>query len=164
MDAREQRGLTIAATKRIKPRPDGRWLVPSSESNETKYVVDPAGNNFAAIERVGASAFIPFKSNSTEGQDGTIWRRLFHFFQFERDAFLAHYHKRSNVETVFSMVKAKFGNSVRSKTDTAQKNEILLKLLCHNLCCLVQAIYERKLEPVFWPEKAPEAARIGVAS
>lgn len=82
-----------------------------------------------------------------------LWSRLFHFFQFEREKFNAQYHKRSNVETVFSMVKAKFGNSVRSKTDTAQRNEILLKLLNHNLCRLVNSIYEIGLEPTFWPAK-----------
>ena len=34
--------------------------------------------------------------------------------------FLAHYHKRSNVETTFTMVKRKFGASVRSRGFTAQ--------------------------------------------
>lgn len=52
------------------------------------------------------------------------------------------------------MIKAKFGGSLRSKTDTAQRNEALLKVLCHNLCCLVQAIYELGLEPVFWASPA----------
>ena len=80
-----------------------------------------------------------------------LWHRLFHFFSFERENFLQHYHKRSNVETVFSMIHAKFGKSLRSKTETAQKNEVLLKCLCHNLCVLVQAIYELGIEPKFWP-------------
>jgi hypothetical protein len=38
---------------------------------------------------------------------------MFHLFQFRRDEFLAHYHKRSNVETTFSMIKAKFRDHVR---------------------------------------------------
>jgi hypothetical protein len=33
---------------------------------------------------------------------------MFHCFQFNRDEFLQHYHKRSNVEPTFSMIKAKF--------------------------------------------------------
>ena len=40
---------------------------------------------------------------------------------------------------MFSMVKAKFGDALRSKTDTAMVNECLAKLLCHNLVCLVQS-------------------------
>ena len=55
----------------------------------------------------------------------------------------AHYHKRSNVETTFAMIKGKFGDSVRSKTETGQDNEILLKCLCHNICVLVRAMHPR---------------------
>lgn len=50
------------------------------------------------------------------------------------------------------MIKAKFGASVRAKSDAAQKNEVLLKILCHNLAVLVQSIYELKIEPIFWPK------------
>jgi len=59
------------------------------------------------------------------------------------------YHKRSNVESTFSMVKAKFGDSVRSKTEVAMKNEALCKILAHNLCCLISAIYELGIDPSF---------------
>jgi hypothetical protein len=40
------------------------------------------------------------------------------------------------------MVKAKFKNSVRARTDTAMKNEVLAKSLCRNVCCVIQAQYE----------------------
>jgi len=29
-------------------------------------------------------------------------------------------------------------------------NEVLCKLLCHNLCCLIQQQCELGIEPVFW--------------
>lgn len=113
-----------------------------------------SAQNLHGTAALGASAYIPFKVNSRDkGTD--IWRRAYHFFHFQRDTFLAHYHKRSNVETVFAMVKAKFGASVRSKTPTAQVNELLLKILAHNICCLIHAIYELKLTPIFWEEPAP---------
>jgi hypothetical protein len=51
---------------------------------------------------------------------------------------LAHYHKRSNVESTFSMIKAKFRDHERSKTPVAMANEVLCKIICHNLCVLVQ--------------------------
>ena len=38
-----------------------------------------------------------------------------------------------------NMIKAKFGDSVRSKTNVAMKNEALCKILCHNICCLIQS-------------------------
>jgi hypothetical protein len=50
------------------------------------------------------------------------------------------------------MIKGKFGERLRSKTRTAQTNEILLKILCHNLCVIVQSIFELGLEPAFWQE------------
>lgn len=71
---------------------------------------------------------------------------------FNREAFLAHYHKRSNVESTFSAIKAKFGDALRSKTHTAQVNEALCKVLCHNICVLVGSIYELGIESTFWAE------------
>ncbi len=66
-----------------------------------------------------------------------------------REKFLEHYHKRSNVETAFSQIKGKFGDSLRSKSDVGQINEALCKALCHSLCILVQAMHELGLEPAF---------------
>jgi transposase len=66
-----------------------------------------------------------------------------------RETYLGHFYKRSNVESVFSMVKGKFGAAVRSKSDVGQVNEVLCKVLCHNVCVLVQAIHELGIEPTF---------------
>jgi transposase len=103
-----------------------------------------------AIEAAGAAPYVPFKINSRGTGGSDAWRRLWHTFEARNDEFLAHYHKRSNVETTFSMVKRKFGASVRAKTPSAQINEVLLKCLCHNLACVVQAIHEVGIEPRFW--------------
>jgi transposase len=98
-------------------------------------------SNYAAIAAHGATPFIAFKSIHT-GKGGGLWRKMFHLFQFQRDEFLAHYHKRSNVETTFSMIKAKFRDHVRSKSGDAMVNEVLCKIICHNICCLIQESYE----------------------
>ena len=74
---------------------------------------------------------------------------MYNFYNFNRDDFLAHYHKRSNVESTFSMIKAKFGDHVRSKTDKAMANEALCKVLCHNVCCLIQSACELGIEARF---------------
>jgi hypothetical protein len=78
---------------------------------------------------------------------------MFHFYCFNRDEFLKHYHQRSNVEAVFSAVKRKFGDSVRSRNDTAMVNEVLCKFLCHNLCCVILSQIELGIEATFWPDK-----------
>ena len=67
---------------------------------------------------------------------------------------MRHYHKRSNVESTFSMIKAKFGDSLRSKTERAQINEAICKVLCHNICCLIQSMYELGLKPKFYAQVA----------
>lgn len=109
-------------------------------------------NNLHAIEAVNGSPYIPFK-NRTNGigskQDGFdgLWNRMWLYYNYNRNTFLEHYHKRSNVETTFSMIKAKFGTSVRAKTPIAQVNEVLLKILCHNICVLIMSMYELGIQP-----------------
>jgi transposase len=63
--------------------------------------------------------------------------------------FLGRYHKRSNVEATFSMIKRVFGDSVRSRTDTARRNEVLLKVLCHNIRVLLHEMHELGIAPMF---------------
>ena len=114
--------------------------------------------NVEAVDEAGGTPFIAFRQNATGakgGKDG-LWAKMFHYFSFRRDDFLQHYHKRSNVESTFSMVKAKFRDHVRSKTDTAMKNEVLCKFLAHNICCLISAMYELNIEPEFWTKKTAE--------
>jgi len=96
-------------------------------------------NNFQAIAKHRATAYIPFKCYTT-GAVGGLFQKAFHYFSLHRETFLAHYHKRSNVESAIMAIKTKFGDSVRSKTDVAMKNEVLCKILCHNICCLIQAM------------------------
>ena len=79
---------------------------------------------------------------------------MFFYYNYKRDEFYQHYHKRSNVETTFSMIKSKFGERLRSKTATAQVNEALCKVLCHNLCVVIQSMYELNITPEFMSEGA----------
>ena len=46
-------------------------------------------------------------------------------------------------------VLPKFRDHVRSKTDVAMKNEVLCKVLCHNICCVIQSMYELGIEAHF---------------
>lgn len=103
--------------------------------------------NFDRIADMGAIPYIPFKSNSTGKKKGSlIWSRMFDLFLQKRELFDQGYHKRSNIESTFSMVKRKFGNSLKTKRDDSQVNEILMKCLCHNLAVLVQESFELGLE------------------
>jgi transposase len=111
-------------------------------------------NNLRAVEAAGATPFIPFKSNTVEMIEDSIWAKMYHYFMYNREGFFEHYHKRSNIESAYSMIKGKFGDSLRSKSDIGQINEALCKVLCHNICVLVQAIHELGIEPTFCAESA----------
>lgn len=110
--------------------------------------------NLDEIVYRGATPYIPFRSNSTGAGPLTVWKRMYHYYQFQREDFLAHYHKRSNVETTFHMIKAKFGDALRSKTQIAQFNEALCKVLCHNICVVIQSMHELGVSPQFAPKGA----------
>ena len=104
-------------------------------------------DNLEHIANLGAIPYIPFKSNSSPKAKGSIiWSRMFDYFLNNKERFLQSYHKRSNVESTFSMIKRKFGNNLRTKRDNSHINEILMKCLCHNLAVLVQESFELGLE------------------
>jgi hypothetical protein len=46
----------------------------------------------------------------------------------------------------------------RSRSDTAMKNEVLCKVLSHNICCVIQSHCELGIEPVFWSPDKPQQA------
>ncbi len=111
-------------------------------------------SNLQAIEDAGAVPFIPFKKNVRGKRASSgAWKKMYHYFIYKHDEFLEHYHKRSNVETCFHMIKTKFRDNIRSKTKIAQINELLLKILCHNICVVIQEISELGLKGEFVLEK-----------
>jgi len=82
-----------------------------------------------------------------------MWNKMYYYFMFKHEDFLKHYHKRSNAETVFHMIKTKFRDNIRSKDKTAQINEILCKIICHNICVVIQEINELGIRGEFVVEK-----------
>ena len=118
-------------------------------------------NNLETAIRVGAMPYVPFKSNTTGGNNGLIWRKLYLYFKENPQDFYERYHKRSNVESTFSMIKRKFGSSLMTKKYTANVNEILCKVICHNLCCLISAYYELNVEQALWT-KAQETPKLSI--
>lgn len=108
----------------------------------------PSVDNFNAVDGVGGKLYAAFKASAT-GAAGGIYGKMFHFFALNKEEYLQHYHRRSMIESTFSMVKRKFGDSLKSKTELAMKNEVLAKFVCHNICCVISAIYEKGIDPTF---------------
>lgn len=104
------------------------------------------------VEKLGGTPYIAFRSNARGDSKCATWNRLFHYYSLHREEYMMHYHRRSNVESTFSMIKSRFGERLRSRTHTAQINEVLCKVLCHNLCVLVQSMYELGVDVSFETE------------
>jgi transposase len=113
-----------------------------------------SNKNLKAAVDAHAMPYIAFKSTNTGKTGSDLFNKMYHFYAYNQERFMQNYHKRSNVESTFHMIKAKFGDSLRSKTRTAQINEALCKILAHNICCLIQSMYELNLKPKFWKEVA----------
>lgn len=112
-----------------------------------------SADNYNAINEFGGTAYIPYRNNITAiahtGSRAKLWRRMFNYFVYNREEFLHHYHLRSNVESTFNMLKAKFTDLIRSKDEVAQINEALLKVLCHNIVIVIHEMNELGIEPNF---------------
>ena len=103
--------------------------------------------NLQCVAELGAVPYIPFKEGSTGRSRGTmIWGMMKRFYDQHNEYFMAKYHKRSNAESVFSMMKRKFGHKLYSKSEAGQVNEILCKALAHNLCVLIQEYHENDIK------------------
>ena len=90
-------------------------------------------DNYETVNAVGGTAYIPFKKHATGRTLGSpIWNKMYHYFQLNKDEFLEHYHKRSNTESTNAAIKRKFGETLKSKNQTAQINELLAKIIAYN--------------------------------
>lgn len=113
--------------------------------------------NLDAATALGVAPYIPYKRNSTgQARGSSIYRKLYHYFQLHREEFDRHYHQRSNVESVFGAIKAKFGETLKSKTRQAQENELLAKIVAYNITVLVHEMFEHSVVPEFLMPKKPD--------
>lgn len=64
---------------------------------------------------------VPYRKNATGKAGGSpLWKKMYHFFQLNRDEFMEHYYKRSNIEATNAGIKRKFGETLKSKNPVAQ--------------------------------------------
>jgi len=111
-------------------------------------------NNLKIIASVGGTPYIPFKKNTTGRSEGsTTWVKMYHYFQFNKEEFLKHYHKRSNIESTNAAIKRKFGETLKSKNEIAQVNELLAKIIAYNLTVVIHEMYENGINPEFLQSK-----------
>lgn len=106
-----------------------------------------SGENFRAIGEAGGVPYIRFKDNSRgrgkkQHVRSPFWKQMWHLFQTDPSGYLEHYHKRVLVEATFAAIKKKLGETLSSKDPVAQVNELLAKVLAHNIQVLIHEAFE----------------------
>ncbi len=135
---------------------DHEFFVPVMDATRKHFEVKEVSADRAYISEEhadyaayhGINAYIPFKDNMTRVKPGAsdAWSKMYHYFSFNRSEFLQKYNLRSNVESTFGALKAKFGGLLKSKTFEGQTNEVLCKAVAFNLVTLVHAMNEFGIE------------------
>ena len=136
--------LLIHATRvRGKPGGDPRFMVPlvrrvSKSSLETVYG-DKAyisRRNVQFIADIGAYPAIEPKSNSSiNSKSHWAYGRLMREYRADPEEWKRahHYGRRSLVETVFGMMKLRYGGSLSSRGWMERRRELLIKVVLHNI-------------------------------
>lgn len=104
--------------------------------------------NLEHLDSSGVFPAIPFHSNHkfyTQPQD-SVWRRMYHLFALNSIEYQEAINRQNQVESTFSMIKMKFGERIFSRNDAGQMNEVLCKVLCHNICVLTYWLYQFGVE------------------
>lgn len=92
-------------------------------------------DNYALCQELGiVNTFIDFKSNITgKRAKSDLWREKFKLYKEQKGIWNQTYRFRVIVEGIFSAIKRKNITYLRSRKETAQDVEVLLKCLVYNL-------------------------------
>jgi len=114
---------------RLGPRNDTIDFKPIMRNINCRFVVADKGydskeNRYFVLKNMKAYPHIPYRKWS-----GKNYERLGVPLKFDKRI----YHQRSKVETVFSVIKRKYGSFVLSKNYKSQKKEILIRMIAYNI-------------------------------
>jgi IS5 family transposase len=122
-----------------------------------------SGENFAAVGEAGGTAYIMFKENSRgrgkhRGNRTPFWKQMWHRFKSDPSAYLERYYQREIVEATFAAMKKRLGETISSRNPVAQFNELLCKVLAHNIQVLIHESFENGIPlPGISDRKRPES-------
>jgi hypothetical protein len=109
------------------------------KNRKSKYYVMDKGYDSEDIhsltrEQLESIAMIPLRQRKRKRIKGVYRRKM--AWEFDKDL----YHNRNLVETMFSVLKRKYGEEIRAKKYWNQLKEVKFKLLVHNLDRYVRVI------------------------
>jgi len=107
--------------------------------------------NFQLCMDKKGCAFIPFKKNSIGGSRGSsAWKFAFNLWKKCKWIYESIYHQRSKIESVFSVIKKRFGDKVNCKSALMRRKEIALRLIAYNLRILICYQYANENNLPLW--------------
>ena len=114
---------------RIGPRNDNIDFKVVMKNINCKFVVadkgyDSKSNRYFVLRKMKSYPHIPYRKTS-----GIIYEKAGVPLKFNKKI----YHQRSKVETVFSVIKRKYGSWILSKSFETQKKELLFRLVAYNI-------------------------------
>ena len=114
---------------RLGPRNDHIDFEPVMKQVKCKFVVADKGydskkNRYFVLRNMGAYPHIPYRKIS-----GRTYEKLGVPLKFDKKI----YHQRSKIETVFSVIKRKYGSEILSRSFKTQKKELIIRILAYNI-------------------------------
>jgi len=101
-------------------------------------------------QELNITPYIPFPKNTRGNPKGVqLYRTMYDYERNNPEEFKKEYHKRSNIESTNFMIKNNFSHKLRTFKESSQVNEILVKCLCHNICCIIQESFELGIDADF---------------
>ena len=98
---------------------------------------DSEGIHELIRDTLNAGSIIPVRDRKRKRISGFYRRELARSFDQAR------YHQRNKVETVFSVLKRKFGESLKARKFQEQIKELKIKLILYNISKFILAIFIR---------------------
>jgi len=90
--------------------------------------------NCNLIAGKGRAPYVKPKKNSRMKAKGSqAWRSMIKLYREDRKMFDRHYHQRSLVESVYSVLKTVFGNHLTSRRRKTQKRELMCRVVAYNI-------------------------------
>ena len=90
--------------------------------------------NIDYITRKKGAGFIPFNKKATEKSKGYLgWKPLHNLWTKFKTIFDSIYHQRSKIETIFSVLKKRYGDMLYSKSRKMQHTEMSLRFIAYNV-------------------------------
>ncbi len=109
-----------------------------------------SGKNVQFVEDLGAAALIMPKKNASgraKGSRTAAYRRMLRGYWEDEERWKKVYHLRQQIEVCYSMMKTTLLDGLLCKNDLSQKNELLMRVICHNISVLVEAVFRFYITP-----------------